>query len=623
MVILARCGLALVSDQPASRPGSTRSRQRSAVVGSQHPPHLSATLLFLPQRKKSSGDVNLAQDEDLRQILSHRQTWEKVLAVLESEEMPPASARQPDDATRKLLIKFVKETLGNLDCKKVNDPGKPVLRRLTRREYDRCIEDLLGMNLQLATSFAPDPVAYGFDNIGDAQPLSPAQIEQYHEAAKQAIAKLLADNKARTRLLGPNNDHADASAAKEFITRFASHAFRRPVEANYVDRVMKVFERCQAKKMNHHDSVGQMMIAVLLSPQFLLRLEQDQPGNDKSYAVDDYELASRLSFFLWARGPDEELMQLAREKKLHDDNVLSQQVTRMLKDPRSVGLVDGFFGQWLGLNNFPQVQPSKQAFPSFDDELRQAMQLEVSENLKYLLREDRPITELLDANYTHLTPKLARHYGIKHPGGTSSLARVELTDHKRGGLLTTSAILMLQSDPARTNIPKRGNFIAGQILGTPSPPPPPDVPTLEQSTKNQKLSVRKMLELHRKNATCASCHNKIDPLGLAFENYDAIGAWRDKDAGETIDPTGELPDGRAFAGPEALKQILLEQKEQFTKQLSKNLLIYALGRGLQPNDECVIRSALDSAARNQDRVSSIIKAIVQSYPFRHRRNPEY
>ena len=578
-------------------------------------------------RAEARGGIDLARDQNPRLILQHRDTWETALEMVEGEAMPPDDARQPSDKERALLVEFLRLTLADTGDPDANDPGPPTLRRLNRVEYDNAIADLTGLDLHVAESFPPDPSGYGFDNIGDALTLSPVQIEGYYDAARTIVRQLL-DSKATAtnayeRVFGrqPDRETGERQAARAVIERFASRAFRRPVQRPQVDRLMSIYDRARSQGQPHDEATGHMLTAVLISPQFLLRVEQNQPEADKPFLVDDYELATRLSFFLWSRPPDDTLLQLAGKGQLSDPETLISQTRRMLADPRSQALVDNFFGQWLGLQELDSHQPDPTQFPGFDDALRDAIRRETQMVLMELVQEDRPVTDLIDADFTYVNQRLGAFYGI---GGVSGdeMQRVALSDRRRGGLLTSAALLMLQSDPTRTNVPRRGNFIAGRILGDPPPPPPPGVPMLEDvADDGQPRTVRELLELHRSKPECANCHAKIDPLGLSLENYDAIGRWREKEAGKKIDASAELADGRAFVGPAELKEVLLERREAFLRTFTKNLLIYALGRGPQPSDEHVIRETLKIAEAEECRFSSIVLAIVQSVPFRYRPKP--
>ena len=577
--------------------------------------------------EKTRGNVNLAQDDDIQKILEHRDAWENALAMVESKEMPPSKSRQPSDEQRALVVQFLQQTLESLDCTNTQDPGPPSIRRLNRTEYDNALFDLTGLDLKLAESFAPDESSYGFDNQGEALSLSPVQIEQYHAAAKaivNAMMESMDQDRARYEaVFGKDSKDATVNAenARQAIKTFSTRAFRRPVQDAFVERLMAIYQLSQSKQERHEVSMGHMLTAVFISPQFLIRLENNQPNIEEPYPIDDYELASRLSFFLWSRPPDQKLLDLAAGGKLSKTSVLKAQTGRMLKDPRSNALVDNFFGQWLSIREIESHQPDSKKFPDFNAELRSAMIGEIQGLLSEMIQKNQPITNLIDADYTYLNERLAKHYGIQGVHG-EKLQRIELVDRRRGGLLTSAALLMLQADPTRTNVPRRGNFIAGRILGSAPPPPPPDVPELEEvASDDQPRSLREMLELHRKNPECANCHVKMDPLGFALENYDAIGRWRTKDGKFPIDPSGELSNGKILSGPIALKDHLLEQKEAFARTFIKNLMIYAFGRGLQGDDECVVREALKAAEKENYHFSAIVIEIVKSAPFRFRKNP--
>lgn len=574
---------------------------------------------------KRNGDVDLAQDIDVRLILEHRDTWQTALIAIENSEMPPEEAKQPTDEERQLLQQFLKRTLDELDCT-TEEPGKPILRRLNRIEYDLAIFDLTGLDLKLAEDFAPDATAHGFDHLGEVLSLSPAQVEQYHNAAKSVVEAIKKTQPEQLEQFAavfgpmPGTDAEATSTARATIERFATRAFRRPAESEYIDRLMAIYQKARDQQQSHYDALGHLVTAVLISPKFLMRVEKDREDANGPYPVDDYELATRLSFFLWSRPPDAKLLSLAERGELSDLATLEKVTREMLADERSVALVDNFFGQWLSLREIKSHQPDATKFPEFDEDLRRAMSEEIRGLLSEVVQKDRPVADLIDANYTYLNERLARHYGIESVKGEST-QRVVLDDRRRGGVLTSAALLMLQSDPSRTNVPRRGNFIAGRILGTPPPPPPPNVPQLEEvASDGKQRSLRELLELHRSKPECASCHAKMDPLGFAMENYDAIGRWRTEDNGVAIDASGMLTSGRLFAGPIELKDILLEQKEAFAKTLNKNLLIYALGRGLQRSDECVLRDVMTASSQAEYKFSAAVVAIAKSIPFRYRRN---
>lgn len=585
-----------------------------------------------------SGDVDLASDEDLRRIRRNRATWLQAGEVLADQQMPPEDAKQPSEEERSLMIRFVEATLAELPCEEAIDPGRPVLRRLNRTEYDHAVEDLTGLTLRLGQTFPPEPEAYGFDNIGDALTLSPMQVEQYHDAAK-AIVSAVRESKGsgsesaydRVYFVQPDDATTEAEAAEQIVTRFATSAFRRPVEPQLVDQLMNAYRQARDQGVDHETAVGYLLTGVLVSPRFLMLVEADQPEAEGPYEIDSFELANRLSFFLWSRPPDETLMETARRGELQNLEVLREQTMRLLADDRSDALVENFCFQWLGLRGLDTYQPDAKVFPEFDEGLRQAMRQELRHLFAAIVRENRPITEVVDASYTFLNERLAQHYGRidawRDAGGADrpeQFVRVSMADARRGGVLTSAAVLMLQSDPTRTNIPRRGTFIAGRILGSPPPPPPPNVPPLgEEQADLGTMSLRQILELHRSKPACEGCHSRIDPFGFALENYDAIGRWRDQDGGQPIDASADLPTGDNFVGPTGLKDFVAKRQQDFVRGFVENLLIYALGRGMTGDDACLVKEVRDAAEAGDYRFQEMTWAIVKSRPFRSRRNPDF
>ncbi len=583
----------------------------------------------------ANGDVDLRKDNNIRLIADNAVVWRTALDRIDSKEMPPQDSRQPTGEERELIAKFLRKTLDEYDCEANPDPGNPSIRRLNRAEYDNSIRELTGLDLHLADAFPADASSYGFDNIAASQALSPLQVEQYYDAAQEVVNALMANKRggAKSNAKPPigyrrvyfrqaREDDVQRDVAQAIVTRFAERATRRPADIEWIGKLLSIYDRSRDERLEHDEAIGKMLMAVLISPRFLVRAETTQPDATEPYAVDDFDLASRLSFFLWSGPPDDKLMQLAKAKKLHRPKDLDQQITRMLADRRSDALIDNFFAPWLQIDGLADHKPDLELFPDFDQSLHDAIAAEPRHLLRELIREDRPITDIIDCDYTYANQTLARHYGIEAVAG-QSMQRVSLTDRRRGGLLTSAALLMSQADPGRTNVPRRGNFIAGTFLGTPAPPPPPDVPELaEPDASGQPLTLRQRLEQHRSSPQCASCHDKIDPLGFGWENYDAIGRWRDTEVGKTVDASGELPSGQTFAGPIELKQILLEQKDTFTRTFASQLLIYALARGPIRADQCVLDKIAESARSNEFRFAAIVRSIVHSYPFLYRRNAD-
>ena len=410
------------------------------------------------------------------------------------------------------------------------------------------------------------------------------------------------------------------ACATEVMERFASQAYRRPASSEEVARLVKLVELGMEADGKFESGVQVALTAVLVSPHFLFRVELDPdavaPGEVRP--LTGYELASRLSYFLWSSMPDEELFEAARSGRLQDDQTLEQQVERMLADPKVAdGLVENFAVQWLQLRSLPLFSADPALFPDFNEQLRDDMLTETRLCFERVARNDLPILEFLDSRVTVINERLAKLYGVEGVEG-DEFREVRLPDDSaRGGLLTQASVLAVTSNPTRTSPVKRGKWIMEAILGTPPPPPPPDVPQLSESAEAVSSgSLRERLEQHRANPSCAVCHDKMDTLGFGFENFNAIGAWRDRDGEFAVDSSGTLPDGRQFGGPAELKRLMLAQKDQFTRSLTEKMLTYALGRGLEITDRCVIDQASAQASQTGYRFSTLVKEVVKSAPFR-------
>ncbi len=439
------------------------------------------------------------------------------------------------------------------------------------------------------------------------------------------------------KIMAHKEGATDREAAQEIIARFATKAYRRPVTTDEVGRLMKVYDSAEKRKERWDAGVQLMLQAVLVSPKFLFRVELDhRPDSKDAHPLDDYQLASRLSYFLWNTMPDDELFALAEKKQLHQN--LEAQTRRMLKDNRARSLVDNFATQWLQLRLLANHSPDKKLFPEFSDELRRSMLTETQLFLGAILDEDRSILDIVDSNFTFLNERLAKHYGIADtngnrfnqkptakPGQTirgKEFVKVTFADSTRGGVLTQASILTITSNPTRTAPVKRGRWVLEQILGTPPPPPPPDVPELDGGKEQLKGTLRERMEQHRKNPSCAGCHARMDPIGFAFENFDAIGKYRSKDGDSPIDPTGELPGGQKFQGPQELKEILLGKKELFSRCLAEKMLTYASGRGMEYYDKRALDQIVAALPKNDFRLSALVVEVTKSDPFRLRRGKE-
>jgi mono/diheme cytochrome c family protein len=427
----------------------------------------------------------------------------------------------------------------------------------------------------------------------------------------------------------PSGSLDETGCATKILTNLARRAFRRPVTATDVEAPMAFYKRARQEQAgkpggSFDDGIRAGVARVLSSPYFLYRIEKDPAGARAGVAhqVSDVELASRLSFFLWSSIPDEKLLDVAAAGRLREPEVFNAQVHRMLGDERSNALVENFTGQWLQLRNLEaKVVPDLLLFPDFDDNMRKGFRTETEMFFGYILRDDRSTLELLNADYTFVDERLARHYGIKGVYGPR-FRRVKLADPNRRGLLGQGSVLSMTSVATRTSPVFRGKYVLSTFLNTPPPPPPPNVPSLEESNKSASTTaktVRAQLELHRKNQPCAGCHRIIDPAGFALENFNSVGQWRDTDAdGAPLDVAGTLADGSKVNGPVALREAILSRPEAFVTVVTEKMLTYALGRGLEPSDMPVVRRIVKKAAQNEYRLSSIVMGIVESAPFQMR-----
>jgi cytochrome c5 len=434
-----------------------------------------------------------------------------------------------------------------------------------------------------------------------------------------------ADSPSRRKIFvcAPASQADESACATKIISALARRAYRRPVTNNDVRALQRVYE--EGRRLGSFDNGIEWVVErVLVAPDFLFRIERE-PASGKAatpYRINDLDLASRLSFFLWSSIPDDELLAVAERGKLRNPGVLEQQVKRMLADERAAALVSNFAGQWLYLRNLRGHAPNPDLFVDFDDNLREAFQRETEMFFSSQIRDDRSVLDLLRANYTFVNERLARHYGMPGVYG-SHFRRVTFTDDRRAGLLGQGSILMVTSYAHRTSPVKRGQWLLENLLGAPPPPPPANVPALKEiGDGGTPTSVRARLEEHRKSAICASCHARMDPLGFALENFDAIGRWRTVDeAGTAIDASGALPDGTKFDGPAQFRSALLARSDEFVDTLTEKLLTYAIGRGLDFYDMPAVRSIMRASAASDYRWSSLILGIVESVPFQMRAAP--
>jgi hypothetical protein len=412
------------------------------------------------------------------------------------------------------------------------------------------------------------------------------------------------------------NTAADQSCAKRILSTLAARAYRRPPTERDIDILLGFYTDGHAEG-GFDTGIQRALERILAAPSFLFRIAHEPAGLSAGsvYRLSDLDLASRLSFFLWSSLPDDELRDAAVRGSLHDPAALERQVQRMLRDPRSKALVDGFVSRWLELSKLAGVVPDTELYSEFDENLREAMEQETKIFVASQLRDNRSVTQLLTADYSYLNERLATHYGIRNVYG-SHFRRVTFADEARGGLLGQSSLLTITSYPNRTSVTMRGRWLLANILGAPPPPPPPDIPALDEAgVEDQPQSLRQRMERHRSSPACASCHQRMDPLGFALENFDALGKWRSVSDGVPIDASALLPDGSRFEGPSGLRRFIISRQDDFVRTLTAKLLAYAVGRGLDHHDMPVIRTIVRDAATANHVWSSIITGIVKSAPF--------
>jgi hypothetical protein len=425
-------------------------------------------------------------------------------------------------------------------------------------------------------------------------------------------------SRARIFVCRPEGSAGEAPCVRRILSTFLRRAFRRDVSDADLKPFLSTYSKTRSTR-SMEESIAAAIRDVLLAPDFLFRLEFDRPGATSGAAqpVSDFELASRLSFFLWNTIPDDMLLDSAAAGKLRSG--LEHVVRRMLEDTRAVSLADNFAEQWLGLRSLRDIQPDPSKYPEFNAALAHAFQTETRLFVRNLIQENRSLLDLLAADYTFLNETLAKHYGIDPVTGPGFRRIVLPAGAHRGGLLTQGSILMLTSHTTRTSPVLRGKWILENLLNSPPPPPPANVPSLDEvPADGRKLTTREKVERHRNNPACASCHSRIDPLGFALENFDVIGRWRVEDEGNKVDASGVLPNGQSFAGPEGLKKFLLDRSDEFARAAIERLMTYALGRELDARDQPAVRRILRSTAPGRYRFADVVTAILKSVPFQMR-----
>jgi mono/diheme cytochrome c family protein len=578
------------------------------------------------------GDMMLKfkDEEDARARASNDDFWSKVADELSSGRMPPAAMKnRPSDGERQLLVNWINNDVLTIAGKP--DPGPLVVHRLNSREYANTIRETLYLpaDYNAAADFPADERGDGFYNNSDTLTISPVLIEHYLDAAEKSVTLAF---KAKgvvkdTNVPVPNPLNAPSKAAKgDFgnwqglvrlnIEAWLPRAWRRPVTKQEVDGVMKFAAQSFANDGESQDkATGLAMRAALLSPNFLFRLEQDPhpDGTGKVYQLTEPQLASRLSYFLWSTMPDDALSAQATAGTLRQN--LDAQVARMLKDPKAVSLTKDFMGQWLEIRGLEQT-------PNLDKAMAASMKGETEHFFNYIVANNRPITDLLDADYSFVDARLAKLYGLSGITG-DEFQKVQLDPRQRFGLITQASILTLTSKPLgtglRTSPVVRGKYVLENLFNQKIPPPPPDVPPLKVDDNHPLTgTTRQIFEQHRTNPVCAGCHARMEPYGFALENYAGDGSWRSQENGIAIDTSGEI-NGHKFTNPAEFKQVLETRKDDFRRAVIRKVLSYALGRGIQGTDKAAIDQIVASVKQDGDTFNSVIINVVKSFPFQNAR----
>ena len=590
--------------------------------------------------------LNLERYDFIISIVRDGERFHKVMEVVENGTMPPnirpPMSEQDKDTLNFYINSYLQKALEE------KDPGLIYPRRLNNAEYRYAITDLLGLEIPVDSIFPSDPSGgAGFDNQARVLYLSPLLLERYFETADHILETLSLNQEAwrdkvpafqyslldRLRIFWSHiwqgkdvSLEKPLQKAEEILFPFATLAYRRFLgpddKATLKDFFAKVYRETPKKSEKFDTAIKESLKLILVSHHFLYRQESD-PQMEGAYEISGFELASRLSFFLWSSLPDQQLLDVAYTENLHDPAVLEREVLRMLEDPKAQRLGARFATQWLELSKLrdPAFQIDPEVYPEYSPLLRDLMLKEVEMYFNHVLLERENFLDLLDSDYSFLNRELAQHYGIEGVEN-EEMFQVQFASDRRGGVLGMGGVLTATSLPTRTSPVLRGKWVLEQILGTPAPPPPPNVPELEASHDSTQgpQTLRMLLEKHRADPACSGCHKVMDPIGLGLENFDGIGRWRESYESEPIDPSGVLKSGESFEGPAELRQILLSKKEDFAKNFSKKMLSFALGRSLAFKDSPTINHLQNTLLDTDFNSKSFILELVKSYPFRYKKS---
>jgi Protein of unknown function (DUF1592)/Protein of unknown function (DUF1588)/Protein of unknown function (DUF1587)/Protein of unknown function (DUF1585)/Protein of unknown function (DUF1595) len=599
---------------------------------------------------KRSADISLKNifmgiNDTKALIVRDGKVWMNAVKQVEAGNMPPKGSPKMSPEETETFVSTVKGIL--YSSLSAANPGRVVMRRLSHSEYQYSVYSLLGVQYNAPDIFPADGSGgAGFDNFAGTLFLTPLKMERYYEAAEEIVDQAFA-NEGLWRQVVPQSykpsmwvrfrnwfmdifttvDHAEGavSAAADVIVPFASRAYRHFLEAAEKEKLLRLFRKVYEgtdSDDRYDQAIKETIKAVLVSPNFLYRYEEELPAPiDHPYPLSNFEIASRLSYFLWSTLPDQELFDAAYKGALQDTAMLRQQVKRMLTDPKAKHFGESFVTQWFGISRFRETNPLDPIrFPELTASLRSAMYQEMVEYFYHVLTTSGNFLDLIDSDFTFLNEELAKHYGIEGVQGIE-MRKVTLQDRRRGGVLGMGSVLATTSMPLRTSPVLRGKWVLEEILGTPPPPPPPDAGQLPEEAANQKnASLRELLAAHRAKPTCANCHEKMDPIGFGLENYDPLGRWRTSYGEKKIVASDVLPSGELFSGPEELKKILRSKEDEFARNLSEKMFIYATGRNVGFTDELFLQRLVKNLKANRFDPEKFIIELVLLEPFRYKVN---
>jgi len=595
---------------------------------------------------KVAGGINLEKYENEGRLLDDGHVWLKVIKQLQSGQMPPDTKPRLTDEEYSILVEGINDIL--VSSLTENNPGRVVIRRLSHREYHFTVLDLMGVNFDAQSFFPADGSGgSGFDNYARTLFFTPLKLERYYEAAEHIVKEVYQEPKLWKAIVSEDfspsiwqqfswwvrswfSDISPSYYVREeaegVLIPFATKAYRRFLKPEEKEDLLSLFEKVYSASDSLTDTqrfelgIQSSLKAILISPQFLYKVEDEQP-TDRPYQLSNFELATRLSYFLWSSMPDQELFEVAYRQNLHEPEILNAQVDRMLNDPKAARFAESFIAQWMGISKLKESSPvDPEKYPHFDGTLRQAMYQETVAYFHHILSDSQNLLELIDSDYTFLNDQLAAHYELPPVVG-SELRKVKLTDRSRGGVMGMGSVLASTSLPLRTSPVLRGKWVLEEILGTPPPPPPPDAGELPEESNHEGSSLRNLLEIHRDNDACRSCHQKMDPIGFGLEHYDATGKWRESyGPAQPIIAWDTLASGEPFNGPVELKKILFEKQDNFARTIAERMFTYAIGRSIEFVDEPTMQSLTKALTDNNFNSSTLIKSLVNSYPFRYRVN---